>query len=117
MALKPGYLKWKLSRDITATATVAYAAANTADSAVQQAESLAAASGAANGPTIELSNRYSFWLVTLACSTSGATINYQINGGGYGTYSSPFTADYGDTLDTYASKAGLTDSGIVSVSL
>lgn len=117
MALRTSYLRWKQQLRNDEISAVATTAANTADSNTQQAEALAAASGAANGPTIELSNRYSFWLVTLDCSTSGATINYQINGGGYGTYSSPFTADYGDTVDTYASKGGLTDSGVVSVSL
>lgn len=117
MAVRTSYLRWKQNLRLDAVSTVANTASNTGASAVQQSEALAAASGAVNAPTYNLTDRFSFYIVALSCSTSGASIQYQINGGGYGTYTGSFTAEYGDVLDTYATHAGLTDSGIISVIL
>lgn len=115
MALKPGYMKWKQARQISAVSTVANAASATAGSATQQAEALAAASGAVNAPTYTLAYYPSWTVVTLTCTTPSSSIQYQIDGGGYGAYSSPVTVYEGETLDAYATAAGLTDSGVITV--
>jgi hypothetical protein len=62
-------------------------------------------------------------LVTLACSTSGATIKYSVTAigaapGTYSTYSGAITLSIGagaKTIHAYAEKAGLTTSAVVAL--
>lgn len=50
-------------------------------------------------------------VVTMSCSTSGATIKYSTNGGSsYSTYSSPITISATTTYTVYATKSGMFDS-------
>lgn len=44
------------------------------------------------------------------CGTSGASISYQKNGGGYGAYTVGIAVSIGDTIEAYATHAGMTDS-------
>jgi hypothetical protein len=68
-------------------------------------------------PTLRTFPRNSCQLV---CTTSGATIKYQIvalyaaPGGSWTTYTGAFTVTAGKTVYAYALKAGMTDSAVVS---
>jgi hypothetical protein len=41
-------------------------------------------------------------------------VKYQVNGGGYSTYTTPITLSPGDTIEAYNEKAPLTDSFVTS---
>lgn len=113
--IKPGYLRWKQGLQIGEVSTIASTAVYTADSAVQQSEALAATAGQVNAPTYDLIPYATTTLITLTCSTPAATIQVKINGGSFSAYSSPFLANEGDTVLTYATAGGLTDSGVVTI--
>ena len=52
----------------------------------------------------------------ISCATASSIIKYQVNGGGYATFSgSPIVVNPGDTAESYATKVGLTDSDIVTL--
>lgn len=95
------------------TAETALAAAETAAAtSAAQTEPLAATAGLCNAPSFAFAG--SPLSVQLYCSTSGATISFRINGGSWTTYTTTIGLSPGDTLEAYASKAGLTDSSIVT---
>ncbi len=62
--------------------------------------------------TIEFSGRQgqTAGTITLRCATVSSTIKYSQNGAAYVTYSAPFTIALGDTVETYATATGFTDS-------
>lgn len=97
------------------TADTALATANTAAAqgnfAQQAAADVAAATGRCTVPGYTLPTSS---LCVLYCSTAGATIMYRVNGGGYAAYSGSFTLNSGSVLEAYATKAGLTDSGVLT---
>lgn len=54
-------------------------------------------------------------VVTMTCSTSGASINYSTDGGTtYSVYSTPITISATTNYTVYASKDGMTDSNVVT---
>lgn len=112
-----GYLRWKKNLELRSVTASVQTANSVAASATQQAEALAAASGAVNAPTYVLYPYPTVTVVELSCTTPSSTIQYQINSGGYGAYSAPFQTNEGDLVEAYATAAGLTDSGVISVTI
>lgn len=113
--IRPGYLRWKKNLELRSVESTAQSAASVATSATQQSEALAAASGAVNAPTYDLVPYPIGAAITLSCTTPASSIQYQINGGGYGAYTATFFADEGDTVEAYATATGLTDSGVITI--
>lgn len=69
----------------------------------------ASAGGKVATPSLRASGGNSLHVLA-SCATSGASISYRVNGGSWGAYSGMVTLTYGDILDAYATKGGLTDS-------
>jgi len=53
---------------------------------------------------------YGTSMMTLRNDDVAATIHYAVNGGGVGTYSSPFSASPGDVISAYATRSGYAQS-------
>lgn len=79
-----------------------------------------AASTKVANPTMTTENQLRHRIVTMACATAGATIEYQVvdlfdpPGGSWTTYTGPFPVLNDHTLHARASKAGMTTSSTVT---
>lgn len=61
-------------------------------------------------PVISFANNQ----VTITCATADATIYYRVNGNSDQVYDAPFSITQDSTIEAYATKAGIADSGVAS---